>query len=599
METLSFWTLLPAAVGWAIAHSLWQITLIYLLYRLLAWLLAGRSQWLYLAALAGMAAATLWAVGTFAASWSQMARDAALSPVPAAPLPALLPVLPDGSLAWPQEPSPWHTRLPLDYEAWAGLVGWLWCLAVLILGLRLFGGYRLSKRLRTRGVQVVAEHWQARCGHWAGRLGIRKHVRWLESDRIAEPLTLGFWKPVVLFPAGLLLQLPPERVELLLLHELAHIRRADYLVNLLQMTLELCFFYHPLFWLLTREVRRHREFACDDIVLQHQSNRILYAQTLTELKLSFVHRQNSFAMNISGKSTFAKRILRIVHQPQPVGGPARWLPLVLLLTSLGMGWYWNTVSAQTPQISVPLALAMPSKAAAKALLSPAETPEAEESPEAVPAPAETPDPTPEPDTLSPSMVAVEVNKMNVFYIGVDNPITVVAPGYDCRAVSVRLSGPGKLVDQGNCQYTVQVSQPGKVDIQIFVRDQGQEKQLGVKTFRIKRIPDPQPAFDGHYGNIIHKARLKEVFSQELKARMTNFDFDASCQITQFSVACQYRKDAEVVSFLVQGQTLSAEQVRQLDQVQAGGSVYILDVKTQCPGDAAVRMLGDLVFKVIE
>ncbi|MCC6462913.1 MAG: hypothetical protein IT260_20765 [Saprospiraceae bacterium] len=597
METSTFWQHLPVAAGWMIAHSLWQITVLYLLYRLLAFWWAGRSQLLYLAALASMAGAAVWAAYTFVVTWSQMAQAVPLAPVPAALLPALQPVLSDGSLAWPQEVTPWYARIPLAYEAWAGLVGWLWCLAVLVLGLRLLGGYQLSKRLRKHGVRPVPADWQARCTDWATRLGIRKPVRWLESSRVAEPLTLGFWKPVVLFPAGLLLQLPPERVELLLLHELAHIRRADYLVNLIQMTLELCFFYHPLFWWLTREARRHREFACDDIVLQHQPNRIFYAQTLTELQLSFVHHQNAFAMNISGKSTFAQRILRIVGRPQPVGGPARWFPLLFLLLTLGTGWYWNAVSAQTPQVSVPLALSMPSKTAAIAPLSPVEAPANAEIPEAEPAP--TPDPAPEPDTLSPSMVAVELNKMNIFYIGVDNPITVVVPGYDCRAVSVRLAGTGKLVEQGNCKYAVQVSQPGKVDIQIFVQDQGQEKQLGVKTFRVKRIPYPQPAFDGHYGNIIHKARLTEVFSQELKARMTNFDFDASCQITQFSVACQFTKDSGIVSFPVQGQTLSKEQLQRLEQVQPGGSVYVLDVKTQCPGDAAARLLGDLVFKVIE
>jgi hypothetical protein len=286
-----------------------------------------RCTWLHYS---GLLLASGWAFYTFSTTWGQLLQGA--SGLAAGPdTPSVFTPDPVQNLAGAPgrvvETLPWYTKLVQLYDYfWAGVVGWLWCLAVIVFSLRLSGGYWISRRLRTRGVIVVSEAWQGRCNDWARQLGILRQVCWLESACITEPLTLGFWKPVILFPAGLLLQLPPKQVEVLLLHELAHIRRLDYLANLFQLILEVCFFYHPLFWLLSREVRRQREFACDDQVVQQTTDPLLYARTLTNLQLTFVNRPNPFVMNALGNSAFAQRIYRIAGLHPDCRSPGAMVP---------------------------------------------------------------------------------------------------------------------------------------------------------------------------------------------------------------------------------------------------------------------------------
>ncbi len=597
MDWQTLWQTLPIALGWMVAHSLWQITVIYLCYRLVAWCWRRQGQALYLVALFGLLLASGWAFYTFSTTWGQLLQGASgLAAGPDTPsvfTPDAVQNLADapGRVV---ETLPWYTKLVQLYDYfWAGVVGWLWCLAVIVFSLRLSGGYWISRRLRTRGVIVVSEAWQGRCNDWARQLGILRQVCWLESACITEPLTLGFWKPVILFPAGLLLQLPPKQVEVLLLHELAHIRRLDYLANLFQLILEVCFFYHPLFWLLSREVRRQREFACDDQVVQQTTDPLLYARTLTNLQLTFVNRPNPFVMNALGNSAFAQRIYRIAGLHPTAGRQAQWFPflIVFLLLTTGVLWSSFTPSAEQPQRKTFL-IALPAKAdfhraAAARLLPPAPPTVAAISPDVIP------------DTISPSIVVVEAGKMNIFYIGVDNPITVAVPGYDCNAVQVRLVGNGEIISRGDCQYTVLVKSPGEVRIEIYGTDQGKEKQLGVKVFRAKRIPDPVPGFEGQNSSFIHKADISNIFRQELKAILWNFDFDAECTVVRFGVACLFSKDSDMVEYSIQGNKISPEILANLNRVEPGGRIYLLDVRVKCPGDSATRQVGDRVFTVIE
>lgn len=203
-----------------------------------------------------------------------------------------------------------------------------------------------------------------------------------------------------------------------------------------------------------------------------------------------------------------------------------------------------------------------------------------------------------PDTSSPLVVAVEADKMNVFYIGIDNPITVAVPGYDCADLQIVLSGGGVIQAAGNCQYLVQVRQPGTVKLEIFAGKKGARKQLGVRTFRVKRIPDPVTRLDGFRGNSVRKAEIRGTFNRELTAALDYFEFDAQCTIAGFTVVF-WTADSTVVEFPVIGNRIPADRLEALEQTPAGRKIYILDVKSQCPGDTVKRNLGDLVFEIRE
>lgn len=594
MESALFWNTLAAAIGWAVFHSIWQITLVFVLYRVASWCWPQQSRALYLLALAGMLGSAVWVCVTFAGAWQEYAQTqvwkAMLRPDLIAQFEMTTPVLKVVPVAGPIS---WQQRLDLWYESIAVPVGGIWIAGAFFLMLRLLGGYWLSRRIRRVGVSPMPE--QHLCRHWCEKLSIRRTVYWLESVQVGQPLTLGYWKPVVLFPAGLVLQLRPEEVEMLLLHELAHIRRHDYLVNLLQLALEVCFFYHPLFWLMSKEARRHREYCCDDLVLQHAPDRLLYAKTLTNLQHTYSFTQNQFAMHAIGKSAFAQRIFRLFHvRPDKAQrSPGLMLLLGFLLTGAALTWSAFSAKPLPAPAELPLVFQVKNNA-------PSETvpPTAKRSPS---------DKTekksfvplgegPVSDSLPPAVVAVGADKMNVFYIGVDNPITVAVPGYKCSDLSARLVGEGQITGLGDCRHIVLVKQPGTVSIEIYAMEKGAQKLLGVRHFRVKRIPDPVVRLGNRMGSTIPKGEIREVLGQEVQAMMQNFEFDAQCVITQFNIAIQ-TDSADVVEYVVKGSIVPANILDQAEKLPVGSRLYILDVRTLCPGDAAPRNIGDAVYRI--
>src|SRR5690606_27960227 len=131
--------------------------------------------------------------------------------------------------------------------------------------LRLLGGLILTHRLRRGGTPIPA--LEGGLGELAERLGISRRVRLFASTRVDVPTALGWLRPVVLLPASALTGLTAAQLELILAHELAHIRRHDYLVSLLQGVGEALLFYHPLTWWVSRTLRVEREHACDNLAL--------------------------------------------------------------------------------------------------------------------------------------------------------------------------------------------------------------------------------------------------------------------------------------------------------------------------------------------
>jgi len=340
MNPLASFAPLAQAFGLTVAHSLWQIALIWVVFKLLEWRLSDRHQAVYLLSLAAMFASIVWAIATFVREWARLQPvENMFSFTENEGLPATSSLVSNGimnSLNLGQSAQIW-------LESNAAPIGWAWLVCTVLLWLRLMGGWWLAQRLRRREVSPANETLRMLCDDWAKRLGIQPRIQLLESAYISEPLTLGFWKPVVLFPVGMLLQLSPAQVEALLLHELAHIRRHDYFVNLFQLALEVCFFYHPLFWLLSREARSRREFCCDELVLRHTSDPILYAKTLTDLQLSILHPSTSFVMNATGKSRFTQRILNIVGiTPKRSTRPNFFIALLVPL-ALGLSSWWPSM----------------------------------------------------------------------------------------------------------------------------------------------------------------------------------------------------------------------------------------------------------------
>ena len=139
-----------------------------------------------------------------------------------------------------------------------------WLLGLLAMSLRMLGGLLYVQRLRHYRVRPLSAAWQERLAVLAARSGVRRPVALLESALVQVPLVVGHMRPVILLPLGTVAGLSPAYLEAILAHELAHVLRRDYLVNLLQTVAEVLFFYHPAVWFVANCVRTERENCCDD-----------------------------------------------------------------------------------------------------------------------------------------------------------------------------------------------------------------------------------------------------------------------------------------------------------------------------------------------
>ena len=160
----------------------------------------------------------------------------------------------------------------------------VWAIGVFVFSIRLLAAWSVSLRLRSSQSSPAPKAWQRKLEELRGRLRISRPVKLVVSPTTQVPVTAGWLRPVVLLPLGALSGLGPELLEALLAHELSHIRRHDYLVNLLQGVTEAVLFYHPAVWWVSRSIREDRELCCDDAAVTICGDALTYVRALTELE---------------------------------------------------------------------------------------------------------------------------------------------------------------------------------------------------------------------------------------------------------------------------------------------------------------------------
>jgi bla regulator protein blaR1 len=168
-------------------------------------------------------------------------------------------------------------------DALPGVVG-LWCAGVVLLSIRYLGGWRLVQRLDRTARPLAEGEVAAGLGRLVRRMRISRPVRLLESAMVEVPTVVGWLRPAILLPAATLGGLTAEQLEAILAHELAHIRRHDYLASLLQSAVETVLFYHPAVWWVSHRMRVERELCCDDEAVAACGNPVQYARALAGLE---------------------------------------------------------------------------------------------------------------------------------------------------------------------------------------------------------------------------------------------------------------------------------------------------------------------------
>jgi len=171
------------------------------------------------------------------------------------------------------------------------------------------------------------------------RLNLTSNIIVAESAKVVTPMLIGYVKPIILFPLGMINQLTMAETEAVLAHELAHVFRNDFLHNLILSVIEMIFYYHPAAWWISANVRSERENCCDDLAVKLTGNKVIYANTLVKLEEIKLNHIPSLAIPMArNKNMLLNRISRIINQPQNKSQIRERLIATVLLFSFFFGF---------------------------------------------------------------------------------------------------------------------------------------------------------------------------------------------------------------------------------------------------------------------
>lgn len=260
------------------------------------------------------------------------------------------------------------------FDEHSSLIVTIWFIIFMAQCVKILSGLVHIQRIRHYKTSPVSVFWAQRIGELASRLNIKKTITLLESAIIKVPAVVGFLKPTILVPLGLLNKLSQEEVESILMHELAHIRRKDYLFNLLQCFIDVMFFFNPAILWISSLIRNERENCCDDIAINETKSKKQFIQAL----VSFHQYNNAIAPKYAmpfatRKHKLVDRVKRIVNNNNKTLNPGEKIVLVGCLIAFGIAFVTvsngqtdTTKKKQPQQKSSPASTAnKPSAGAAK------------------------------------------------------------------------------------------------------------------------------------------------------------------------------------------------------------------------------------------
>ncbi len=344
------------ALGWALLHFLWQGALVALLYASLRVILQRRAANVRYAL--GCCALLLMLASPIITTLI-IKRGIVQTP----PAPAQEVTQTNASTSWKAEATTTAARETATTQAatsWTAMpeaaqpavdermalrqklakaLPWLvsiWLVGVLVLSLRVLGGWVMAQRLKNWKTTPATIKWQQTVELLAQRLKVSRTVRLCESVVAEVPTVVGWLRPVILVPVSAFTGLSPQQIEALLSHELAHIRRHDYLINLLQTAIETLLFYHPAVWWVSKQIRTEREHCCDDLAVATCGNVLTYARALAELEQLRGHKAlPELAVAADGGGSLLSRIQRLIGTPaSPHQRSSAWIASLVAIATI-------------------------------------------------------------------------------------------------------------------------------------------------------------------------------------------------------------------------------------------------------------------------
>ena len=301
------------ALGWTVVHSIWQGFLVALLMMVVMMNIKERSARIrYEVAGISLFLVLVLSICTFLIMYGASGRHT-LEVLTFSSL-GIIPSISTGSFF--QE----TVQTGIDYfNQYIPLIVTIWFAGAVFFSIRLLGGLAYVQHIKYNHNTPLSDYWQMNLRRIAQQLHFNRPMALLESSLIHVPMVIGFFKPVILMPLGAVNALTEKEVEAILSHELAHIVRNDFVLNIFLSFIEVLFYYHPAVWWIAANVRTERENCCDDLAIQLCGNSLTYAKALVSLQ-EINQSQGSipaFAMSLSGrKNQMINRVKRILNQPQ-------------------------------------------------------------------------------------------------------------------------------------------------------------------------------------------------------------------------------------------------------------------------------------------
>lgn len=301
------------AIGWTVLHSFWQGGVIALvLWVLMMKLPASSARLRYYVSLGALFLLLFtslltfgWLIGQNSVQEDRLARYFIyLEGISAV----------DRGAEGNEAALPWYAVAYQYLNARLYFIVSIWLAGMLVFSFRFFLGMGYVVHLRSTSSPILEKRWLNWIRGVTDTWKIRRKIHLAESALIQSPMVIGHIKPLILLPVGAVNGLSPREVEAILAHELAHILRNDYLINIVQSVVEVLYYYHPAVWWISSHIRREREAHCDDMAVSLCGNSLEYAKALVSLQEA-QHKSPVFGMSFSGhKNQFLFRIRRILNQ---------------------------------------------------------------------------------------------------------------------------------------------------------------------------------------------------------------------------------------------------------------------------------------------
>lgn len=307
---------LSYALGWMILQSLWQVLAVAIMAAILLLGFVKKAHSRYMVSIFALLAIMISSAITFMHYWSgYKSSKVGLNTLSNANSTSLLETTNAMVKSGAEHFNSLTLQSVMDY--WSQhleLIAIFWFIGAILFTIRLLGGLSYVYYLKNRMNFPADEYWQELMRNIQQRLGIVRTIGLMESALVRVPMVIGHLKPMILFPLGAINHLQPEEVEAILAHEIAHIRRHDFLINIIHAVAEAIFYFHPAFWWISTQIRTERENCCDDLAIGICGDPMSYARSLVRVQeMAFVNSGYlSLAISGHGRGALYNRVRRLV-----------------------------------------------------------------------------------------------------------------------------------------------------------------------------------------------------------------------------------------------------------------------------------------------